>query len=133
VLDRAPVSHRREGGQQERRPVKYFTTILMVAAAEFEGGRDMTADVSDKQSTLFEQSRREDPSSSQLPTLDHEAQIVPRRCIDRPDNPGYWSRCLGEWHGAPDMLGLYYRQSAFRGNLSGLLHGIPVFWNVQRT
>jgi peptide/nickel transport system substrate-binding protein len=30
-------------------------------------------------------------------------------------------------------LGLYYRQSAYRANLSGVLHGIPVFWNVQRT
>jgi peptide/nickel transport system substrate-binding protein len=30
-------------------------------------------------------------------------------------------------------LGLYYRQSAYRANLSGVLHGIPVFWNLQRT
>jgi peptide/nickel transport system substrate-binding protein len=29
-------------------------------------------------------------------------------------------------------LGLYYRQSAYRANLSGVLHGIPVFWNMQR-
>ena len=29
-------------------------------------------------------------------------------------------------------LGQYYRQSAYRADLSGVLHGIPVFWNVQR-
>lgn len=30
-------------------------------------------------------------------------------------------------------LGLYYRQSAYRTDLMGVLHGIPVFWNVRRT
>ena len=29
-------------------------------------------------------------------------------------------------------LGLYYRQSAYRADLSGVLRGIPVFWNVRR-
>jgi peptide/nickel transport system substrate-binding protein len=29
-------------------------------------------------------------------------------------------------------LGLYYRQSAYRSDLSGVLHGLPVFWNVRR-
>jgi hypothetical protein len=94
--------------------VKYFITILMVAAAEFEGGE------------IWQ--RMSATGCSQPPAMEHyEAKILPRRCIDRPDNPGYWSRCLGEWHGAPDMLGLYYRQSAIRGNLPGLLHGIPIF------
>jgi peptide/nickel transport system substrate-binding protein len=64
-------------------------------------------------------------------------------------------RLRDEWFAAPDLasqkkivgeiqieafqsvpyypLGLYYRQSAYRANLSGVLHGIPVFWNVRRT
>jgi peptide/nickel transport system substrate-binding protein len=29
-------------------------------------------------------------------------------------------------------LGQYFRLSAFRTDLSGVLHGIPVFWNVRR-
>jgi peptide/nickel transport system substrate-binding protein len=30
-------------------------------------------------------------------------------------------------------LGLYYRESAYRSKLSGVLHGIPVFWSVRRS
>ncbi len=30
-------------------------------------------------------------------------------------------------------LGLYYREAAYRSDLSGVLHGIPVFWNVRRS
>ena len=30
-------------------------------------------------------------------------------------------------------LGQYFVQTAYRGNLTGVLHGSPVFWNVRRT
>jgi peptide/nickel transport system substrate-binding protein len=64
-------------------------------------------------------------------------------------------RLRDAWFGAPDLatqkkiaaaiqmqafddvpyypLGLYYRVSAYRSNLSGILQGIPVFWNIRRT
>jgi len=29
-------------------------------------------------------------------------------------------------------LGLYYRPTAYRANLAGILNGIPVFWSVRR-
>jgi peptide/nickel transport system substrate-binding protein len=70
-----------------------------------------------------------------------------------PSNPDL-ERLREAWFAAPDLdaqkrfaaeiqiqafqdvpyypLGLYYRQSAYRADLSGVLHGIPVFWNVQR-
>ncbi len=29
-------------------------------------------------------------------------------------------------------LGLYYGPSAYRADLTGILHGFPIFWNVRR-
>jgi peptide/nickel transport system substrate-binding protein len=30
-------------------------------------------------------------------------------------------------------LGLWYQNTAYRANLSGMLKGLPLFWNVRRS
>ena len=71
-----------------------------------------------------------------------------------PTSPGI-EELLGRWFDAPGLatqkqlademqaqafedvpyypLGIYYRPTAYRANLDGVLDDIPAFWNVRRT